>query len=93
MLYQIIGHRPYYVALTYIGLNFFPAFFLAKMKWFPDRLIVFLELVINLYVVIWLGCFFKNAVTSVYVKLPSAETRQNITFECMSKLIMIEWRK
>ena len=46
------------------------------MRWFPDRLIVvFIEVVINLYKVIVACCFFRNAVTLLNVKLPLEETR------------------
>ena len=50
-------------------------FFLAKMRWFPDNLIVLLrEVVIDLYMVMAVGAFSRNAFTSLYVTLPPDET-------------------
>ena len=53
------------------------------MRWFPDRLIVlFTEVVIDLYKVIVLCCFLRNAPTLLYVNLPldvTLEIKNNVT--------------
>ena len=56
-------------------LNFSVDTFLAYSGWFPVQLIVlFWRVVINLYVLVTV-CFFSiNALTSLYIKLPSFET-------------------
>ena len=50
------------------------------MRWFPDKLIVLLlEVVIDLYLVILVGCFFRNDVTSLCAKCPSDETEKELS--------------
>ena len=45
------------------------------MRWFPDKLIVlFTEVVIDLYMLIIAYCFLRNALTLLNVKLPLEET-------------------
>ena len=55
------------------------AFFLVKMRWFPDNVIVLLrEVVMDLYMAIIVGSFFRNALTSLYVTLPSDEAEYSM---------------
>ena len=64
---------------TYMDWNLSVEIFLAKMRWFPDRLIVvFKEVVIDLYWLVTVGCLCKNALTSLYVTVPSDETKYKI---------------
>ena len=50
------------------------------MRWFPDKLIVLLlAVVIDLYLVILVGCFFRNDVTSLCAKCPSDETEKKLS--------------
>ena len=77
---------------TYNGINFPIQFFLPKIRWFPDKLIVlFSEVIIDLYMVIVSYCFFRNALTLLCVRLPLAETRRCETsnLRILQKLFII----
>ena len=65
-----------HIITTYIALNFLVPVFLAKMRWFPDNLMVlFLVVLIDLYVPITECCLFRNDLTSLYITLSVEETK------------------
>ena len=70
-------------------MNFRVQLFLAKMRWFGDKLIVLLtEVVIDLYIVIVAGCFLRNVMTLLNVKLPVEETgRQENRYDIASLVL------
>ena len=45
------------------------------MRWSPDKVIViFLDVVIDLYALVTFGCFFRNVLILLYVIVPSKVT-------------------
>ena len=47
----------------------------AVCRWSPDKLMaLFFDVVIDLYTLVTFGCFFRNAVTLLYVNWPLEET-------------------
>ena len=49
------------------------------MRWFPDKVrVLFHEVVIDLKMLIALGCLFRNVSTSLYSMLPSPEAKFEI---------------
>ena len=55
------------------------------MRWFPDILMSFSEVEIDLYVAIIVGCFLMNVLTSLYFNKPSDET------ECSNQNMILEF--
>ena len=44
------------------------------MRWSPDKVIViYLDVVIDLYALVTFGCFFRNVLILLYVIVPSKE--------------------
>ena len=59
---------------SYLGLNLILVIFLTKMRWFPDNLMFFVDVVIKLYLATTSYLFFTKVFTSLYVILSSEET-------------------
>ena len=69
---------------TYMGLNLSIALFLVKIRWLPDKEIVwFPDVLIDIYELIEVCCFFRNPVTLPYITVPSEETINGI---CIYKM-------
>ena len=50
------------------------------MRWFPDKVIVLLdEVETDWYTLVIECCFFRNALTLLYVNLPSEETENQLS--------------
>ena len=64
---------------TYIGLNLSEVLFLAYIRCFPVKLIViFEEVEIDMYMPVLECCFIINALTLLYVTVPSGPTKYEI---------------
>ena len=65
-------------------------FFLAKMRWFPDKVIVLFKEVENDWYVVALEYFFiRKAPTLLYVRMPSEETKCKIIYCKNNKIYLL----
>ena len=71
---------------TYIGLNLSEVLFLAYIRCFPVKLIViFEEVEIDMYMPVLECCFIRNALTLLYVTIPSEATKSKIIINYYSE--------